>query len=44
MWHDRELLASEEDESHFGPPDAQRFAETLARRLGLDPEYVEPGV
>ena len=24
--------------------EAQRFAETLARRLGLDPQYVESGV
>ena len=24
----------------FGPLDAQRFAETLARRLGVDPDYV----
>ena len=26
----------------FGPLDAQRFCETLARRLGVDPEYVNP--
>ncbi len=42
MWHDRKLQANEEDESHFGPPDAQRFVETLALRLGLDPQYSNP--
>ena len=31
-----------ETPARFGPLDAQRFAETLARRLGLDPEYVNP--
>ena len=42
MWHDRKLLANEEDESHLGPLDAQRFAETLASRLGLHHEYSHP--
>ncbi len=40
LWHDRALLAGEGDKRSFGPLDAQRFAETLARRLGVDPEYV----
>jgi uncharacterized protein (DUF2126 family) len=44
MWHDRNLLASDEEKSQFGPLDAQRFAETLARRLGLDPEYANPAL
>jgi uncharacterized protein (DUF2126 family) len=42
MWHDRKLLADEERKSKFGPLDAQRFAETLARRLGVDPGYANP--
>ncbi len=40
LWHDRELLAREGDRTDYGPLDAQRFAETLAVRLGVDPEYV----
>jgi uncharacterized protein (DUF2126 family)/transglutaminase-like putative cysteine protease len=43
LWHDRGLLACGETdgEAHkFGPLDAQRFAEALARRLGVDPDYV----
>ena len=39
MWHDHNLLANEEEESHFGPQNAQNFAETLARRLGVDAAY-----
>jgi uncharacterized protein (DUF2126 family)/transglutaminase-like putative cysteine protease len=42
LWQDRALLASPDVESKFGPHDAQRFAETLARRLRLDPAYVMP--
>ncbi len=42
MWHDHKLLANEEEESRFGPLDAQRFTETLARRLGVAPEYANP--
>ncbi|HTD44212.1 MAG TPA: transglutaminase family protein [Bryobacteraceae bacterium] len=42
LWRDRELLAREENEYRFGVPDAALFAETLARRLGLDPGYVRP--
>ncbi len=40
LWHDRALLAGDDNQREFGPLDAQRFAETLARRLGVDPEYV----
>jgi uncharacterized protein (DUF2126 family)/transglutaminase-like putative cysteine protease len=39
LWHDRELLARDDGEYHFTATDAQRFTETLARRLGVDPEY-----
>src|ERR1700679_2825016 len=42
LWQDRALLAKPDEENSFGPTEAQRFAETLARRLGLDPEYVKP--
>ena len=42
LWHDRALLASEDTAYGFGPLDAQRFAEALAQRLGVDPEYVNP--
>src|SRR5664280_609023 len=42
MWHDNNLRANEEDESHFGSLDAQRFVETLASRLGVDAQYSNP--
>jgi uncharacterized protein (DUF2126 family) len=42
LWHDRQLLACEDERSCFGPLEAQRFAETLANRLGVDPEYANP--
>ncbi len=42
LWHDRSLLAQEHFASGFGPLEARHFTETLARRLGLDPEYVNP--
>ncbi len=40
LWHDRSLLAQEGFQTDFGPLEARHFAETLAQRLGLDPEYV----
>ncbi len=39
MWHDESLIASADSSSDYGPLDAQRFAETLALRLGVDPGY-----
>jgi uncharacterized protein (DUF2126 family)/transglutaminase-like putative cysteine protease len=39
MWHDRALIAGTDGPSPFGPLDAQRFAQTLAHRLGIDPTY-----
>jgi len=42
LWHDRALLASEDASYGFGPLEAQRFAETLAQRLGVNPDYVNP--
>jgi uncharacterized protein (DUF2126 family)/transglutaminase-like putative cysteine protease len=42
MWRERALLAADDIKYDFGPEDAQRFAETLARRLGIDAGYVNP--
>jgi uncharacterized protein (DUF2126 family) len=42
LWHNRALLAEEHTRTDFGPLEARHFSETLARRLGLDPEYVNP--
>ncbi len=40
LWRDPSLFAREETPTTFGPVDAQRFSETLARRLGVDPDYI----
>jgi uncharacterized protein (DUF2126 family)/transglutaminase-like putative cysteine protease len=40
LWHDRALLALGENGHSFGPLDAQHFAEALAVRLRVDPDYV----
>jgi uncharacterized protein (DUF2126 family) len=42
LWHDRSLIAQEQFRTDFGPLEARHFAQTLAQRLGLDPEYVNP--
>ena len=42
IWHDASLIAHANEPSSYGPLDAQRFAATLATRLGLDPAYVNP--
>jgi uncharacterized protein (DUF2126 family)/transglutaminase-like putative cysteine protease len=42
LWRNRALLAEPDVKTSFGPNEAQRFGETLARRLHLDPEYVMP--
>jgi uncharacterized protein (DUF2126 family)/transglutaminase-like putative cysteine protease len=42
LWQDRTLLASHEETYKFNAEDAQRFTQTLARRLRLDPEYAQP--
>ncbi|HUA34035.1 MAG TPA: transglutaminase family protein [Candidatus Binataceae bacterium] len=42
MWRDDQLIARAEVPSSFGPIDAQRFSETLAVRLGVDPGYANP--
>ncbi len=40
VWHDHRLLDSSDKRTEFGALDAQRFAETLAGRLSVDPDYV----
>ncbi len=42
LWENRELLARDEVDYKFGVTEAERFAQTLAIRLGLDPGYVMP--
>jgi transglutaminase-like putative cysteine protease len=42
LWQNRELLARDEVNSKFSVTEAERFAQTLASRLGLDPGYVMP--
>jgi uncharacterized protein (DUF2126 family)/transglutaminase-like putative cysteine protease len=42
LWRDRELLARDDVDYRFGVAEAKTFAETLARRLGLNPDYVSP--
>src|SRR5713101_10090607 len=42
LWQDRSLLASEDEIYPFDPLDAQRFTETLAQRLRIDPSYANP--
>lgn len=40
MWRDASLIAGDDRPTQYGPVDAQRFSETLARRLGVDPDYI----
>jgi uncharacterized protein (DUF2126 family) len=42
LWRDRELLARDDVDYGFGVAEAKTFTETLARRLGLNPDYVSP--
>ncbi|PLQ01967.1 transglutaminase family protein [Cupriavidus pauculus] len=42
-WQDPSLFADERQLDHYTPADAQRFLDTLARRLGLDASAVTPG-
>ncbi|HEY4361826.1 MAG TPA: transglutaminase family protein [Bryobacteraceae bacterium] len=42
LWHDKNLLGWTSPECSFGPADARKFAEALAERLRLDPDYVNP--
>jgi len=42
LWLDRSLLARESDPARFDSFHAREFAEAVAVRLGLDPDYVNP--
>ena len=42
-WQDPSLFADEREPHHYTSADAQRFLETLTRRLGLDAGTVTPG-
>jgi uncharacterized protein (DUF2126 family)/transglutaminase-like putative cysteine protease len=42
-WQDPSLFADERQPDHYTPADAQRFLETLTRRLGLDAACIQPG-
>ena len=42
LWTNRELLARDQVDYNFGVKEAERFAQALAARLGLDPGYVMP--
>ncbi len=43
IWNDASLFADERDTHRYTAADANRFTVTLARRLGLDPKFVQPG-
>jgi len=43
LWRDERWIADEAKNYGFGAREAQRFAITLTRRLGLDPELVRAG-
>ncbi|HET8937270.1 MAG TPA: transglutaminase family protein [Polyangiales bacterium] len=43
IWRDARWLADEARNYGFGAPEAQRLLNTLARRLGIDPELVRTG-
>jgi uncharacterized protein (DUF2126 family)/transglutaminase-like putative cysteine protease len=40
LWRDHSLIAREDRPTNFGPVDAQRFTETLAKRLAVDPDCI----
>jgi len=42
IWRDSAFIASPDGDDNFGPPEAHRFIEALAQRLGVDPKYVMP--
>ena len=42
-WHDPSLFADERHSLHYTDADAKRFIDTLAKKLGLDTQYVIPG-
>ncbi|AGA89395.1 hypothetical protein Thimo_0543 [Thioflavicoccus mobilis 8321] len=42
IWHDPALLADEHTDHGQGPDQAARFAQELAKRLGVDPDLATP--
>ncbi len=42
-WNNPALLADERDEARYSSDDARRFAQALARRLGLSTQYITAG-
>src|SRR5262249_12716756 len=40
LWNDPDWVADPDRDYGFGEADAQKFAEELARRLSVDPDYV----
>jgi uncharacterized protein (DUF2126 family)/transglutaminase-like putative cysteine protease len=40
---DGHLLADERQPNHYSSADAERFIQTLAGKLGLDPQFIQPG-
>ena len=43
IWHHPELFADERETAHYTHEDAQRFTQTLARKLGLSTQHITPG-
>jgi uncharacterized protein (DUF2126 family)/transglutaminase-like putative cysteine protease len=43
VWHNPALFADEREPARYTAEDAQRFAQTLARKLGLSTQYITPG-
>ncbi|WP_295401125.1 transglutaminase family protein, partial [uncultured Thiocystis sp.] len=41
VWHDPDLLGLENTSYGHGPAEAERFIHTLARHLGVDPDYAD---
>ncbi len=43
IWHKPALFADERDPAQYTDADAQRFIQTLARKLGLSTQHITPG-
>ena len=43
IWHNPSLFADERDPARYTDADAQRFIQTLARKLGLSTQHITPG-
>jgi uncharacterized protein (DUF2126 family) len=42
VWSDPSLFTDERDPTHYTSEDAQRFTKTLAKRLGMTDQFVQP--